>query len=183
MEAPCKRHNQSLRSPTTTVPNPPSALKTGHPFPLSRLPLLHFVVFAFVREPRSPSQRSYFSFMTQRTKWKMNEDENPNFSSDYAISHRIIALTTGFGAKRSYWLRIFSLGTLLKLGIHDKAKLCHLYKDRFLFTEAPKYAFRPPPTTPPAYQYYFLFCFETPFYIHTLLPATRRISDFTLNMN
>ncbi|GBL62259.1 hypothetical protein AVEN_79431-1 [Araneus ventricosus] len=60
-------HYWLLRSP----PPPPPALKNWSLAPL-RFPhsptVLHFVVFAFVREPRSPSPGSYFSFMTQRIK-------------------------------------------------------------------------------------------------------------------
>ncbi|GBM25681.1 hypothetical protein AVEN_207455-1 [Araneus ventricosus] len=48
---------------------PPSAL----PFPYG---------LQFVKEPRSPSPWSNFSFMTQRSKWKTNEVGFPNFYPD-----------------------------------------------------------------------------------------------------
>ncbi|GBN20516.1 hypothetical protein AVEN_169957-1 [Araneus ventricosus] len=56
-------HLRAMRSPRVTTPTPP---------PLSRepsLPLPHFVVFAFVREARFPSPRSYFSFMAHRAEY------------------------------------------------------------------------------------------------------------------
>ncbi|GBN14004.1 hypothetical protein AVEN_247504-1 [Araneus ventricosus] len=65
-----------------------------------RVSFTHFVVSAFVREPRSPFPQSYFSFMTQHSKRITNEDENPNFGPHSANSHRIFSLTTDFGAAR-----------------------------------------------------------------------------------
>ncbi|GBM01194.1 hypothetical protein AVEN_253601-1 [Araneus ventricosus] len=58
-EAPCKPQNRSLRFPRATAPPPPPAFRTGSLFrpaftrePHSPSPRgLHFVVFAFVREP------------------------------------------------------------------------------------------------------------------------------------
>ncbi|GBN46722.1 hypothetical protein AVEN_149543-1 [Araneus ventricosus] len=86
-------------------PTPPAAFKTGPPLRFLHLPhSLQFVVFAFVRELRSPSLRSYFSFMTQRTKWNTNEIRFPNFCLYYADSHRNFALMKSFGAKRFKWL-------------------------------------------------------------------------------
>ncbi|GBN46666.1 hypothetical protein AVEN_275701-1, partial [Araneus ventricosus] len=72
-EAPCKWHNQSLRFPRSSVPTVLPACKTGstclafakEPHSLSPTGL-HFVAFAFVGEPQSPSLRPYFSFMTER---------------------------------------------------------------------------------------------------------------------
>ncbi|GBM14078.1 hypothetical protein AVEN_209965-1 [Araneus ventricosus] len=55
-EAPSKR---SLQSPRDTGPTP-SLPRSDPPFPKG----LHFVVFASVREARSSSSRSHFSFIT-----------------------------------------------------------------------------------------------------------------------
>ncbi|GBN64831.1 hypothetical protein AVEN_74598-1 [Araneus ventricosus] len=54
--------------------SPPRFLKT-------HFPSLLFVVFAFAREPRSPSPRSHFSFMTHHSKRIKTEDEIRNFST------------------------------------------------------------------------------------------------------
>ncbi|GBM12934.1 hypothetical protein AVEN_163994-1 [Araneus ventricosus] len=94
IEAPCKPHNRSLRSPRAAGFTPPPSFERE---PHSSSPTsLQFVVFALVREPHSSSPRSHFSFMTQHGKWITNEDKNPNFSLDYADSHRIFALTKLF---------------------------------------------------------------------------------------
>ncbi|GBO17395.1 hypothetical protein AVEN_181654-1 [Araneus ventricosus] len=71
----------------------PPAFKTGPPvrFPeRDSLPFPHFVVFALVREARSPYPRSYFSFMAQGAEFKTGQDEYPiilttprQFSSDF----------------------------------------------------------------------------------------------------
>ncbi|GBO20997.1 hypothetical protein AVEN_74057-1 [Araneus ventricosus] len=108
MEASCKSYSWSLPPlellllplfPLLKLDFRPDFARESHSLSLTRL---HFVVFAFVREPRSPSPRSYFSFMIQPAKWKTNEVENPNFSPDYADSHQTFALTTGgFVAKHS----------------------------------------------------------------------------------
>ncbi|GBM33458.1 hypothetical protein AVEN_55783-1 [Araneus ventricosus] len=39
------------------------------------------MLFAFVREARSPFHGSYFSFMTECAKWKTNDVGYPNFSA------------------------------------------------------------------------------------------------------
>ncbi|GBO39556.1 hypothetical protein AVEN_140076-1 [Araneus ventricosus] len=44
------------------------------------------MVFAFVREPYSPTPGLYFSLMTRRARWKTNEVGFPNFSSDFCIN-------------------------------------------------------------------------------------------------
>ncbi|GBN69360.1 hypothetical protein AVEN_35919-1 [Araneus ventricosus] len=68
--------HRSLRSPRVTASIPPPAFKTESLPHWSKFSDFHFSVRAF-----SPSPRSHFSFMTQRSKCKTNEDENPNFST------------------------------------------------------------------------------------------------------
>ncbi|GBO13582.1 hypothetical protein AVEN_167887-1 [Araneus ventricosus] len=58
-------------------PPPRSNFRT-HPSPRST-----FCGFRFCERARSPSSGSYFSFMTQRAKWKMSEVGIPNFTPDY----------------------------------------------------------------------------------------------------
>ncbi|GBN02666.1 hypothetical protein AVEN_121179-1 [Araneus ventricosus] len=59
-------------------------------------PFLLFL-FAFVREHRSPSSGSFFSFMTEGAKWKTNN----TFRLQQFNSYRIFALIMGFGARTS----------------------------------------------------------------------------------
>ncbi|GBM39163.1 hypothetical protein AVEN_208342-1 [Araneus ventricosus] len=105
------------RTATTANPSPmgtliPSCLLFS---PLSkRIPQPYFskltpthtpsrVAFAFVRETRSPSLKSYFSFMTECAKWKTNNIGFPNLSPVYINSHRIFALTKSFGVMYARW--------------------------------------------------------------------------------
>ncbi|GBL85896.1 hypothetical protein AVEN_63212-1 [Araneus ventricosus] len=67
------------------------------------------VAFAFVREARSPSRRSYFSFLTECEKLKMNNIGFPNSSPIYTNSHRIFVLMKGLGVMCSKWSgKVFS---------------------------------------------------------------------------
>ncbi|GBO32317.1 hypothetical protein AVEN_70319-1 [Araneus ventricosus] len=102
-------------APARTTDHCDPRLQNGTPNPL-RLPYnplshgLRFVAFAFVKEPRSPSWGSYFSFMTQRSKWNNRSwifilfPELLRFSSNFCIDE-------GFwsGAKLSKWLGAVSL--------------------------------------------------------------------------
>ncbi|GBM99397.1 hypothetical protein AVEN_31556-1 [Araneus ventricosus] len=53
-------------------------------------------VFAFVRESRSPSPRTYFSFVAQHSKWISNEGGNPNFQITSRQSSSDFRLDDGF---------------------------------------------------------------------------------------
>ncbi|GBN37117.1 hypothetical protein AVEN_20490-1 [Araneus ventricosus] len=102
--APCK---WLLRSPRDTAPILLPFSKQNPP-PLFRFPLptgLHFVGFAFVREPRSLSPRSHFSFTTQHSKWLTNENENPNFSTAPRQFSSDFRIDGGFwsGATETEW--------------------------------------------------------------------------------
>ncbi|GBN91408.1 hypothetical protein AVEN_242372-1, partial [Araneus ventricosus] len=79
MVTPCKPHYRSLHCPRASAHTPPPAFAKEPHCPSHTG--LHFVIFVFVREPLSPSPRLHFSFMTQRSKWITNEDENSYFST------------------------------------------------------------------------------------------------------
>ncbi|GBM40875.1 hypothetical protein AVEN_14798-1 [Araneus ventricosus] len=101
MEAPCKPHNRSIQPLWATVPTPPSTFKTEPPPHFTPLP--HFVVFAFLREYRSPSPISYSNFMTECVKWKTNDFGYPNFSTSTVQFSSDIRFDAGFGERCSKW--------------------------------------------------------------------------------
>ncbi|GBN80244.1 hypothetical protein AVEN_61497-1, partial [Araneus ventricosus] len=98
VETPSKLHCQSLRFPRTTAvaPNPAFAREPHS----SSNKGLHFVVFAFVKEPHNPYPPPHFGFVTQHSKWIANEVQNPNFSTKPRQFLTDFALTTRFGATR-----------------------------------------------------------------------------------
>ncbi|GBN27468.1 hypothetical protein AVEN_226449-1 [Araneus ventricosus] len=57
------------------------------------------------RDPRFPSPLSHFTFMTQRSKWITNKDENPNFSTAPIQSSSEFRIDGGFwsGALQIQW--------------------------------------------------------------------------------
>ncbi|GBN12570.1 hypothetical protein AVEN_186710-1, partial [Araneus ventricosus] len=59
--------------------DPPSVSVVESHFPFPHWST--FFGFSFRERASHPSPRSYFNFMTQHSKWIMNEDKNPNFST------------------------------------------------------------------------------------------------------
>ncbi|GBL81126.1 hypothetical protein AVEN_83185-1 [Araneus ventricosus] len=56
----------------------------------------HFLVLAFVREHRSSSRGSYFSYMTECAKWEKNDVGFPNFKTTTVLLSTNIRIDNGF---------------------------------------------------------------------------------------
>ncbi|GBN00733.1 hypothetical protein AVEN_244850-1 [Araneus ventricosus] len=92
MEAPCKRHNRSLQSPKATVPTPPS----GFPRELAS----PFSDFHICERGSLPLNHDRISDLSPSTpNGKRDRMKIQPFRSYRAIAHRILALTTCFGAR------------------------------------------------------------------------------------
>ncbi|GBN03202.1 hypothetical protein AVEN_36777-1 [Araneus ventricosus] len=102
---PCKRHHRSLQCPRATVLTPPPAFKKRPPAPLSRksfTPPPPFSGFRFCERRSLPfPTNGHISILSSAPNGKRGQMKIQTFRPYRINSHRILELTTGFGATRS----------------------------------------------------------------------------------